>query len=406
MERIFLILIFLGCITLPFSPTIATILFMTFAGGIVLENGIKKNFPKKKDWIKLAILPSFFFIWTLIGTLLSPYPSEGFHVVKKFIPFIVFSLAYIFSSDSLKKKVPAQVSKGIIIGIAGSVLYLLIKLIISFSQAEDESVLNIFSHNYTYFNFTNPLKTHPTYFSVWILLANFFIFNSKKIGFYLKASLYTLLFIGMVFTMSRVGLFLYGLQIIGVFFYLPKNWKKIYAIGFVIFIFLGSYLYKYQLSNFYLLQRFSIELAWDTDAENTGTAINNRVTDDSRTARWAAIWQSVEEKPILGYGTGSEMPILEEAYAANNLQVSLERRYNTHNQFLLYIVENGILGLILFLGYFALNMVSAIKRKDILTLSFISGILIIFIFENYMYRSMGFLTMALMLSFMRTTTNS
>jgi len=403
MEKVFLILIFLGCVLLPFSPAIANILFMTFAGGVVIENGIKNNLPNKKEWSKLLILPSFFFLWALIGTITSSYTSEGFSIVKKTIPFMVFSLAYIFANDSLKIRTPIYVSQGIIIGVTGSLLYLFLMLGVNFSQANEESIINVFSHRFTYFNFVGPLKTHPTYFSVWILLANFFVFNLREINCYLKLILFGLFSIGMVFTLSRVGLLLYCLQILGVFFYLSNKWKKIYVAGLLVFLVLGAYLYKYQLSNIYLLQRFSIELAWDTDIGNTGTEINNRVADDSRTARWKAIWHTIKEKPVFGYGTGSEMLALEKTYANNDLQVSLERMYNTHNQYLFYTLENGIFGLSLFLAYFAFNIVKAIKRKDMLNLWFISGILLVFIFENYMYRSMGYLTIALFLSFMRTS---
>lgn len=402
MKKVFLILALLGSVLLPFSPAIANIIFLTFAGGIVIENSLKGKFPSKKDWKKLLILPSFFFLWALIGSLFSSYSTEGFHIVKKFIPFMVFSLAYLFASDSLKKKTPAYISSGFIIGITGSILFLLLKLVMNFNQSE-ENLMRIFSHQFTYFNFTNPLKTHPTYFSVWILLANFFVFNSKKLKPYIKSILFGIFFTGMIFTMSRVGLFLYVLQILAVFFYLSKKWKKIYLSGAVLCLVLSVYLYKYQLSNFYLLQRFSIELAWDTDAENTGSEINNRVADDSRTARWSAIWQTIQEKPLLGYGVGSEKNILEKTYAEHDLEVSLKRMYNTHNQYLFYILENGFLGLILFLSYFIINIILALKQRDLLVFSFIIGILMIFIFENYMYRSMGFLTMALFLSFMRTS---
>lgn len=403
MERIFLILIFIGSVVLPFAPPIANILFMVFCGGIIIENGLKKNFPNKKEWKKLLILPSFFFLWALIGMLISPYTWEGFHIFRKTIPFMVFSLAYIFAEDSLKEKIPSYASTGIIIGITGSLLYLFIVMGIHFRQANETSILSVFSHRFTYFNFINPLKTHPTYFSVWILLSNYFVFNSKRINGYLKAILLGFFFIGMVFVLSRIGLLLYALQLLGVFFYLSKKWKKIYVGSLALFLFLGIYLYKYQLSNIYLLQRFSIELAWDTDADNAGSEINNRVADDSRTARWSAIWNTIQKKPVFGYGTGSEKIVLEKTYAKNDLQVSLERKYNTHNQYLFYMLENGVLGLLLLLTYFISNIVTAIKRKDMLALWFIIGICIVFVIENYMYSIMGYLTIALFLSFMRTS---
>lgn len=403
MERIFLILIFLGCVLLPFSPAIANILFLVFAGGVIIESVFNNNFPNKREWQKLLILPSFFFLWALIGSIVSSYTLEGFDLVRKAIPFMVFSLAYIFAEESFKIKVPSYASTGITLGVTGGLLYLLIVVGINFSQANEESILNIFSHRFTYFNFVNPLKSHPTYFSLWILLANYFVFNSKKIKVYLKVVLLSLFFIGMVFTLSRVALLLYGLQVVGIFFYLSKKWKKIYVATLILFLVFGAYLYKYQLSNFYLLQRFSIELAWDTDADNSGTEINNRVADDSRTARWDAIWNTIQKKPAFGYGTGSEKTVLANTYAENHLDISLERMYNTHNQYLFYMLENGILGLILLLTYFIANIIAAIKRKDMLLLWFIFGLLIIFIFENYMSRSMGYLTIALFLSFMRTS---
>src|SRR5699024_9242863 len=200
MKKVFLILVFLGSVLLPFSPAIANIIFLTFAGGIVIENNLKGNFPSKKEWKKLLILPSFFFLWALIGSLFSSYSTEGFYAVKKSIPFMVFSLAYIFSSKTLKNKTPAYVSPGIIIGITASLIFLFSKLIINFLQTDETSILNIFSHQFTYFNFTNPLKTHPTYFSVWILLANFFVFNSKKLKPYIKSILFGIFFTGMIFT--------------------------------------------------------------------------------------------------------------------------------------------------------------------------------------------------------------
>jgi len=153
----------------------------------------------------------------------------------------------------------------------------------------------------------------------------------------------------------------------------------------------------------YLIQRLSIELAWDTNPENTESEINNRVADDSRAARWLAIWETIKKKPISGYGVGSERTILDKTYSTNDLNISLERKYNTHNQYLFYMLEQGIIGLFLFLSYFFINLVLAIKRKDFFVFSFIVGIMIVFMFENYLYRSMGYLTVALLLTFMRTT---
>ncbi len=402
MERILLVILFGACVLLPVSPAIANIFLLVFGGGIVIKSCVEKKFPTKREWASLLILPSFFFLCALSAAFFS-LSKESFRMVEKFIPFMVLSLAYIFAAKSIKTKAPSYISNGIVFGVMGSILYLLVLMVIRFVNADEESILNVFSHRYTYGNFTDPIGTHPTYYTIWLLAANFFVFNSKKLNIYWKITFLGILSLALIFTMSRVGLGLYGLQILALFFYLPKKGKILYTMGMTLVLVVGIYLYNNQLRHFYLLQRFSLELSWDINAENTGSEINNRVADDSRIARWTAIWETIKEKPILGYGAGSEDSVLETTYRKNNLDVSLERMYNTHNQYLFYLLEHGFFGLILFCGFFIVNCITALKRKDLFMLSFIIGILIVFMFENYMYRSMGYLTMALFLTFMRNS---
>lgn len=404
MEKGFLFILFLGCLILPASPAGANILFIIFGGGIIIEAGIRKSFPSKKDWLKLLALPSFFFLWMVIGTLFSSYKKEALNLVEIAIPYMLLSVAYISATNSLKEKALKVISSGLIYGVVGSLLYLFIVTLVRFYKVGDESFLTIFSHEFTYYKFIEPISTHPTYYAVWILVANYFVFTSKVLKTPIKVTLLTLFFIGLFFTMSRVGLFLYGLQIITIFFYLSKRGKIMYGLGVMVFLLIGIYLYNYQLRNFYVLQRLSIELAWDTNAENTQSEINNRVADDSRIARWSAIWESIKEKPVFGYGVGSERVVLDQAYKEHGLEISLDRKYNTHNQYLFYLVEQGCVGLVLLLFFFGTNIVTAFKRRDFFIISFILGIMMVFIFENYMYRSMGYLTIALFLTFMRKPT--
>ena len=401
MEKGLLIILFLGCLILPASPAVANIFLLIFGGGVIINAGIRRTITFKKDWLQLFILPSFFFFWMLIGALFSPYKKEAFGLVEIAIPYLLLSLAYIVASKPLKEKALRIIPSGLIAGVVVSLSYLFISIFVKFYKVGDDSILTLFSHEYTYYSFISPISTHPTYFTIWILIANYFVFTSKTFKVPIKILLLTFFFAGLFFTMSRVGLFLYGLQIIAIFFYLSKKGKIIYGVGMVTFLLIGIYLYNYQLRNFYVLQRLSIELAWDTNPENKESEVNNRVADDSRIARWTSIWEYIKEKPVLGYGVGSERSTLDRAYKDHSLEISLERKYNTHNQYLFYLVEQGAVGLILLLSYFGINIVTAFKRKDFFLISFIIGVMMVFIFENYMYRSMGYLTIALLLTFMR-----
>src|SRR5690554_3958526 len=213
MEKGFLIVLFLGCLILPASPAGANILFLIFGGGIIIEAGIRKTFPPKKDWLKLLVLPSFFFLWMLIGMIFSSYKKEALNLVEIAIPYMLLSLAYISASSSLKERALKVIPSGLISGVVVSLLYLLVLTVIRFYKVEDDSFLTIFSHEFTYYKFIEPISTHPTYYAVWILIANYFVFTSKILKTPIKMILLTLFFIGLFFTMSRVALFLYALQI-------------------------------------------------------------------------------------------------------------------------------------------------------------------------------------------------
>src|SRR5690625_3096550 len=183
MEKYFLYILFFASLVLPASPAIANILLLVFGGGVVVQAFAQKRFPGKKDLFFLLILPSFFFLFALTGAVsqvfFGSYGYESLRIAEKYIPFFVLSLAYIVSSPSLKEKAFRFVSAGLTAGVVASTLYLLIVLGIHFFRADEESVFSILSHRFTYYNFTNPLKTHPTYFSIWILAANYFIFKSR-----------------------------------------------------------------------------------------------------------------------------------------------------------------------------------------------------------------------------------
>jgi O-antigen ligase len=145
-----------------------------------------------------------------------------------------------------------------------------------------------------------------------------------------------------------------------------------------------------------------VELSWDLDPNNTNNSINGRVQDDSRLARWKAVLNTIKNSPILGHGSGSEKLVLQDTYRENSLNVSLERMYNTHSQFLFFGLEYGILGIILFFCYLGINLYNAIKRNDLFIIHFIVWITLICCFENYFNRTMGVLLMSIALTFMKT----
>lgn len=364
-----------------------------------------KSYSSKNIISKLLSLPSLFFLIVLIGWFFTSYKTDAGKLIIRFLPYLIVSLAYIFSSNSIKDKAPKYIVPALVSGTLLTLFYLFGHAFMNFISSGEESWTRIFSQAFTYNRFMAPLDSHPSYFAVFIILSNFFIYNSKKISIMIKGVLLLVNFFGLLFVMSRIGLIVYFIQILSLFFFMSKKWRIVYGATILGGIALIAYLYNTNLKDFYLLQRFSLEFAWDVNLENTNSTINNRVEDDSRIARWNAIVETIKEKPIFGYGTGSEKTVLSETYKEAGLMVSYERGYNTHNQFLFFTLENGVIGFLFLISFFLISSKAAFNQGNVFIFLFLFILLLMCLFENYLYRTMGILTVSIFLTFMRELKN-
>src|SRR5690606_22498615 len=91
------------------------------------------------------------------------------------------------------------------------------------------------------------------------------------------------------------------------------------------------------------------------------------------------------EKPIFGNGSGSEMAVLQKIYHENGLKYASQLEYGSHNQYLTILVENGFLGVFLFLFYLIYNLGISIAKRNILFIYFFSAIFIACCFDSILY---------------------
>lgn len=402
MNRLILFLLFGACMTLPFSYQVSTIFLMVFSGSTILSGILHGTGKQKGVLVKLLYLPSLFFILIAVGTIFSPFKENAFKLWIKYLPFLIVSLAYVFSGTEIKKEAPKYISAGVIVGVTAVLLFLFGKVGIEFIQSGEKNWLRLFSFEYTYNRFLSPLDMHPTYLAILIIVSNYFVYNFKKVNKAVRILLLLFNAIGIFFVMSRVGIIIFFFQVALLFFFLDRKKKIVYGISMVIIVLATGLLYQFQLRHFYVLQRLSLELTWDLNPTNVDSEINNRVADDSRIARWSTIIQAIEKKPVLGYGVGSEKSVLYDIYGENDLIISQERQYNTHNQFLFFLLETGIIGFFVFLAYFIVNVKYAFDKNDIFLFLFLFTVFFACLFENYLNRTMGILAVSIFLTFMRT----
>lgn len=91
---------------------------------------------------------------------------------------------------------------------------------------------------------------------------------------------------------------------------------------------------------------------------------------DSRLDRWKLIVGVISQKPLLGNGAGTEQAILQNLYFSHKFYNSWLNRLNAHNQYLSLWMQNGLWGLMVYLGVLFYGFRVAINSNDWVMLSF------------------------------------
>src|SRR5690606_213504 len=147
------------------------------------------------------------------------------------------------------------------------------------------------------------------------------------------------------------------------------------------------------VKNTYIYYRFTNELSWEA-SKNVDSKINKDNGGDSRLARWGSIVKIIKEKPLLGYGTGNEKEVLNVQFQKDNLKFSSDNNYDSHNLYLSYSVQFGLLGFLVLCFYVISNVIISFQKKNILLFSLVFGLMFILFFENYLNNNAGIVFIA------------
>jgi O-antigen ligase len=118
--------------------------------------------------------------------------------------------------------------------------------------------------------------------------------------------------------------------------------------------------------------------------------LSSKVLEESRLTIWKSSLILISNNFVFGVGTGDIQDELNKEYnliPGNNLAV--QNNLNAHNQYLEIQLENGIIGLLLFLSIFGMMIYIAIKNRNTLYLIFVISVFISFMFETMLNRLGG-----------------
>lgn len=358
----------------------------------ILENHSRFNiiWNSNRTYKILFFLFLSYYGWQIIGLLYSNNLNSGLVNLFRRLSLVVFPLVLLFSGSKIQKRG----TKLLRIFVGSTFFYLLIR----FGQALYRS-LN-FQNGIWTFNSHPPdypwlsyfygseftLSHHPSYVSMYFLLAAFIAFEAwfdrtlkQKIR-YLWIIIGTLLLITLYFLSSRVwifiSLFLIPFYFIRKYIKLGKRKSSWIVILLIIIGFLPI-----------VLKNQRLEYLYDGLFHKE---INNEKQKDPRLKIWKSVFEIFHNKNILiGVGIGDVKEVLVDEYKRIGEVAMAKERFNAHNQYLEILLENGIIGLAIFLALLVTMIYISFSEKNILYGLFTAMMIVFFIFETVLKRFPG-----------------
>jgi O-antigen ligase len=378
--------------SLPFDMFYSHIILISFAIHTLIH--LNKNTIKPIFTVGTLILQSVFFI-TVLSTIYSINKPAAFDEWGKHIVIFLFPLLFCLNPLDLKKYRPRLLTAFALVCTA-TVIYLYFDAIIVIKHYQ-LPFKTLFSDAFTNHNFSEPIAMHATFFSMQLAVALVYVLSVlvnetilyKKLFFLICSAILTA---GLIQLSSKS---VFAALIIAVNVALPyfllTGARRIKYIVAAVFVTALAVVVIFNSNAF--RKRYITELRQDI-SKQTGVG-----STDSRLARWNVATGLIVKAPILGYGAGSEMGLLHEAFFKNKLYNSYLNGLNAHNQYLSFLIKSGIVGLLVYLATLAFGFKISFRQKDTLFFTFMALIAIVSLSEDFLDVDKGTFFYAFFFSF-------
>lgn len=356
-----------------------------------LENYLRINMIRqtRNAYLVLFILFISYYIWQSVGLIYSEDFKMGLQNLFGRLSLVFFPLVLIYPGETIKNKA----DKLIKIFALSTFVFILFCFCYAIyrSVSIHEGILTFNPHpaNYPWLSYFYSseltISHHPSYISMYVLLSVCICFEAwfdsslkyKNRIIWLLVGF--MLLISQFFLSSRAGI-LISLILVPFYFIvmLRKRGKIKYAwIGIILIVIV---LLPVVVKNQRMDYLFSRILLKSGDYERK---------EDPRLIIWRSALKIVQKNMFFGVGIGDVRTELAAEYERIGEKEMAKVRYNTHNQFLEVLLENGIIGVVLFLSIFCCMFYIALSDRNLLYGVFILMILMFFLFETVLYRLAG-----------------
>ncbi|MDB5010730.1 MAG: hypothetical protein JWQ06_1519, partial [Mucilaginibacter sp.] len=361
--------------SLPFDRFYSHIILISFALHTLIQ--YNKRFTKPVFTLPNLALQSVFFI-TVLSTIYSINKPEAYSEWGKQIPILLFPLIFCFNSLDLKRyREPLLLAFSMVC--TATVIYLYWDAFHTIRHYQ-LPLTYMFSAAFTNHNFSEPIDMHATFLSMQLTIAlvNRIAALLKERSRYMKIFYLVcvfILFAGLMQLCSKSVFFsLFILINLAIPYFLlsgRRRWKFMLITASITTL---SVIGIFRFSA--LKERYITDLKADLSEARAGDIY------ESRLARWKVTGELITRSPVIGYGAGSEMGLLQQTFFEKKYYNSFLHRLNSHSQYLSFLLKSGIVGLLLYLATLAFGFKITLKRKDLLFFTFLLLITIVSASEN------------------------
>ena len=357
----------------------------------LFKNGFRVNrfmFSENKAAI-LFLLFIAFYLWQISGLLMAESIGSGFERISKRMSFLLFPLVLFYPGEKIIRNINVIVRLFAI----STFIYILYcfgnALNHSLTNIDGKWIFNPHPLQYDYENyffsdrFSNPI--HPSYLSGYVLLSFVIVLESlfdKGISL-LKKVIYTVMasiFLAVIYLLSSRAGFLATFMVTVLYFFIRFRKKQL---KWIFYSFMGVLLFF-----IILIASTNDKIRYDI-SKITSDTLETSIEKDVRYTIWRSSLNVIKENPVTGVGTGDVSSELKKEFKSLGYSYGYYEDLNAHNQFIEILLENGIIGLVLFLILLGYMIYIAISQGNLIYGLFILMMIIFFFFETVLNRIAG-----------------
>ncbi|WP_428330849.1 O-antigen ligase family protein [Mucilaginibacter sp.] len=378
--------------SLPFDRFYSHLILISLALHTLIQLN-KKDLKYLFTW-RTLVLQSVFYI-TVLSTIYTLNKAEAFNEWGERIAILIIPVIFCLNPLDLKKyRSPLLHSFALVCTVTVIYLYADALLTIRHYQLPYNA---LFSSAFTNHNFSEPIDMHATFFSMQLAISLIFLLSMliKETRFYYRVFhlVCACILTAGIMQLSSKSIFITLVLIINMaipYFLLQGKRRWILAgvtVSFSVLLIAAIFL------SGTLHERYIIEFKSDLTKAQPGETL------DPRLERWGIAVELIRKSPVIGYGAGSEVGLLQDSFFNKKLYSSYLHKLNSHNQYLSFLIKSGAIGLLIYITTLVFGFKISIQQRDLLFFTFMSIITLVSLSENILDVDKGVFFYAFFFSF-------